>query len=158
MSLAHALPEYSDSIEPTDENVKDPDLSGLTVLGDHIVVRPWSPPTTYKSKSGVTLLLPNSIKKDAAYLQNTGKVLKVGNTAWKDPNVKPEDGKRFPHGFYEGPWAKPGDFIVHPRHTGQRFKYKGVNLMLIKDSHVLFVVDDPADIDLLASVLETNDV
>jgi len=90
-----------------------------------------------------------------AYLQNVGRVLKIGPTAYKDPNYKPlEPG--YPHGFYGEPWVKEGDYVVWPRFVGQRFKYKGVNLTLITDRQVIFVLNDPKDIDTLSMTIEDH--
>lgn len=150
----HAAPSNR-YIEPTDDELPDPDLSDVEISGDNLLVRQFRPSTKLKTKSGFELFLPTKIEKDAAYLQNTARVLKVGRTAWKDPNVKPGE-PRFPHGFYEEPWAKPGDWILYPRHSGQRIVLKGVQLLLIKDSHVLMKVKDPTDVDLMTSVLETS--
>lgn len=136
--------------EDAEDRKPDPDLSGLQLHGDGIIVRQYKPPR----KKG-SIILPPTVKKDAAYLQNIGKVLKVGSSAFKDPNVKPGE-PRFPYGFFEEPKCKIGDWILYPRHSGQLMVYKGVKLLLICDNNVLMTVADPADFDINDVVLETN--
>ena len=63
------------------ENEDKPDPEVLPHLpGYHILVRPVS----VKSKTKGGLLLPDSVKDDVAYLTTVGKVLSVGDLAYKD--------------------------------------------------------------------------
>ena len=114
----------------TDEDIADPNpLPGLP--GYHILVRPVS----VKSATKGGILLPDSTKSDMAYLTTVGRVLKVGDLAYKDEK------------FANGPWCKEGDFVCYGKHTGNKFFYKGINLLLLFDDDIKMVVEDAKDLD-----------
>jgi co-chaperonin GroES (HSP10) len=114
----------------TDEDIADPNpLPGIP--GYHILVRPVS----VKSATKGGILLPDSTKSDMAYLTTVGRVLKVGNLAYKDEK------------FANGPWCKEGDFVCYGKHTGNKFFYKGINLLLLFDDDIKMVVEDAKDLD-----------
>ena len=96
----------------TDEDIADPNPLP-EIPGYHILVRPVS----VKSATKGGILLPDSTKSDMAYLTTVGRVLKVGDLAYKDEK------------FANGPWCKEGDFVCYGKHTGNKFFYKGINLM-----------------------------
>ena len=114
----------------TEENVKDP--SPLPEIpGYHILVRPVS--IKQATKGGI--ILPDSTKSDMAYLTTVGRVLKIGNLAYQDSKF---DGK---------PWCKEGDYVCYGKHTGDKFLYKGVQLLLLFDDAIKMVVKDAKDLD-----------
>ena len=114
----------------TEENVEDP--SPLPEIpGYHILVRPVS--VKQATKGGI--ILPDSTKSDMAYLTTVGRVVKVGNLAYKDDKF---DGK---------PWCKEGDYVCYGKHTGDKFLYKGVQLLLLFDDAIKMVVKDAKDLD-----------
>ena len=116
----------------TDAEVPDPEV--LPHLpGYHILVRPVS----VKSKTKGGLLLPDSVKDDVAYLTTVGKVLSIGDLAYKD-----ED--KFPN----GKWCDVGDYVCYARHAGQKLYYKGVRLLLLFDDQVMMKVDEPTNLDM----------
>ena len=116
------------------ENEDKPDPEILPHLpGYHILVRPVS----VKSKTKGGLLLPDSVKDDVAYLTTVGKVLSVGDLAYKD-----ED--KFPN----GKWCDVGDYVCYARHAGQKLYYKGVRLLLLFDDQVMMKVDEPTNLDM----------
>jgi len=116
------------------ENEDKPDPEVLPSLpGYHILVRPVS----VKSKTKGGLLLPDSVKDDVAYLTTVGKVLAVGDLAYKD-----ED--KFPN----GKWCDVGDYVCYARHAGQKLYYKGVRLLLLFDDQVMMKVDEPTNLDM----------
>lgn len=116
------------------ENEEKPDPEVLPHLpGYHILVRPVS----VKSKTKGGLLLPDSVKDDVAYLTTVGKVLSVGDLAYKD-----ED--KFPN----GKWCDVGDYVCYARHAGQKLYYKGVRLLLLFDDQVMMKVDEPTNLDM----------
>ena len=116
------------------ENEDKPDPEVLPSLpGYHILVRPVS----VKSKTKGGLLLPDSVKDDVAYLTTVGKVLSVGDLAYKD-----ED--KFPN----GKWCDVGDYVCYARHAGQKLYYKGVRLLLLFDDQVMMKVDEPTNLDM----------
>jgi co-chaperonin GroES (HSP10) len=114
----------------TEENVEDP--SPLPEIpGYHILVRPVS--VKQATKGGI--ILPDSTKSDMAYLTTVGRVLKIGNLAYQDSKF---DGK---------PWCKEGDYVCYGKHTGDKFLYKGVQLLLLFDDAIKMVVKDAKDLD-----------
>ena len=114
----------------TDEDIADPNpLPGIP--GYHILVRPVS----VKSATKGGILLPDSTKSDMAYLTTVRRVLKVGDLAYKDEK------------FANGPWCKEGDFVCYGKHTGNKFFYKGINLLLLFDDDIKMVVEDAKDLD-----------
>ena len=114
----------------TEENVEDP--SPLPEIpGYHILVRPVS--VKQATKGGI--ILPDSTKSDMAYLTTVGRVLKIGNLAYQDSKF---DGK---------PWCKEGDYVCYGKHTGDKFLYKGVQLLLIFDDAIKMVVEEAKDLD-----------
>lgn len=114
----------------TNDDVSDPtplpEVPGYTVL-----VRPIS--VKEKTKGGI--ILPDSTKSDMAYLTTVGRVLKIGNLAYQDPKF---DGK---------PWCKEGDYVCYGKHRGDKFLYKGVQLLLIFDDAIKMVVEEAKDLD-----------
>ena len=109
----------------------DPDVLP-EIPGFHLLIRPVS--VKEQTKGGI--ILPDSTKNDIAYLTTVGKVLKVGDIAYKDPN-------KFPNGA----WCKPGDYVCYGKHSGQKFFYKGVRLLLLFDDQISMVVEDPKELD-----------
>ena len=114
----------------TDEDIADPNPLP-EIPGYHILVRPVS----VKSATKGGILLPDSTKSDMAYLTTVGRVLKVGDLAYKDEK------------FANGPWCKEGDFVCYGKHTGSKFFYKGVNLLLLFVDDIKMVVEDAKDLD-----------
>ena len=114
----------------TEENVEDPNPLP-EIPGYHILVRPVS--VKQATKGGI--ILPDSTKSDMAYLTTVGRVLKIGNLAYQDSKF---DGK---------PWCKEGDYVCYGKHTGDKFLYKGVQLLLLFDDAIKMVVKDAKDLD-----------
>jgi len=115
----------------TEEHAVDPDVLPI-IPGFHILVRPIS--VKEKTKGG--LYLPDSVKNDISYLTTVGKVLSVGDSAYLD-EVK----------FPKGAWCKEGDYVCYGKHSGQKFFYKGVKLILLYDDQISMVVENPKDLD-----------
>jgi co-chaperonin GroES (HSP10) len=61
-----------------------------------------------------------------------GLVVDMGNQAYKDAD-------RFP----DGPWCKPGDYVMFRANTGTRFKVGNVEYRLMNDDSIEAVVPDP---------------
>lgn len=114
----------------TDEKVEDPKVLP-EIPGYHLLVRPVSVKQT--TKGGI--ILPDSTKSDMAYLTTVGRVVKVGNLAYKDDKF---EGK---------PWCKEGDYVCYGKHTGDKFLYKGIQFLLIFDDAVKMVVESAKDLD-----------
>jgi co-chaperonin GroES (HSP10) len=115
----------------SNEEVADPEVLPV-IPGYHILVRPVS--VKAETKGGI--ILPDSTKNDIAYLTTVGKVLAVGKDAYNDTD-------RFPNGA----WCKEGDYVCYGKHSGQKFFYKGVRLILLMDDQISMVVDDPKELD-----------
>jgi|TARA_R100000093_G_scaffold2905_2_gene3457 co-chaperonin GroES (HSP10) len=117
----------------SDEDVSDPDpLPKLP--GYHVLVRPVAIRT--ETKGGI--ILPDQFKDDVKYLTTVGRVLAVGDTAYKDTS-------KFPIGA----WCTDGDFVAYGRHVGHKFVYKGVRLILLFDDQIIMKVEDPAYLDTM---------
>ena len=76
------------------------------------------------------------LKDDIAYLTTVGKVLSLGDLAYKD-----ED--KFPNGN----WCNVGDYVCYAKHAGQKLFYKNVRLLLLYDDQIMMRVGDPKDLD-----------
>jgi len=115
----------------SDDDTLDPDI--LPELpGYHVLVRPIS--IKEKTKGGI--LLPGSVKDDISYLTTVGRVLKIGNLAYKDK-------EKFP----AGAWCKEDDYICYGKHAGQKLFYKGIKLLLLFDDQIIMKVEDPTHLD-----------
>ena len=130
------------------ETVPTPDLSDFEVFADNVLIRPYQPPKNHKVAGGGVIYLPDQVDHDRHFLQNCGQLVKIGNLAFRDPNVKPADGNYFPYGYYQKPWAKEGDWVLFPRNAGQKIKYKGVKMVLMKDTFLLGKLSSPEDISV----------
>lgn len=62
-------------------------------------------------------------------------VLEVGPLAYCDES-------KFP----DGPWCKPGDWIVFGRYAGSRIPIDGGEIRIINDDEVLATIADPEDV------------
>lgn len=65
-------------------------------------------------------------------LSTIGLVLDLGEQAYSDPD-------RFPN----GPWCKPGDYVMFRANTGTRFKIGDQEYRLMNDDSVEAVVPNP---------------
>ena len=116
-----------------EEEVKALDGKELPDLpGYHVLVRPVS--IRQKTKGGI--FLPDKTKDDIAYLTTIGKVLKLGKLAYNEKDKYPF-----------GAWCKEGDYVCYGKHSGQKFVYKGVRLLLLFDDQIIMRVENPKDLD-----------
>lgn len=117
----------------TDEAISDLNPDELpNIPGYFLLVRPVS--IKRKTKGGI--ILPDSTKDDMTYLTTVGKVLRVGDLAYKDSSK-----------FLAGPWCKTGDYVCYGKHAGTKFVFKGYKFILLFDDQVMMVIDDPEDLD-----------
>jgi co-chaperonin GroES (HSP10) len=115
----------------TGEEVPDPSpLPRIPGVG--ILVRPV--PVRRKSSGGI--LIPDSVRSDMEYLSTVGRVLALGELAFKDEDI-----------YRNGPWVKPGDFVVYTKYAGSKIWWKGVKLLLVKAASIELVVDKPEWLD-----------
>jgi co-chaperonin GroES (HSP10) len=115
----------------TNEEMPDPEVLPV-VPGYHLLIRPVS--VKQETKGGI--ILPDSTKEDIAYLTTVGKVLAIGKDAYKDTT-------RYPNGA----WCKEGDYVCYGKHSGQKFFYKGIKLLLLLDDQISMIVEDPKELD-----------
>lgn len=104
-----------------------PDLPGY-----HVLIRPVS--IKEKTKGGI--ILPDKAIDDIAYLTTVGKVLKLGTLAYQDK-------EKFP----AGAWCNVDDYVCYGKHTGQKFVYKGLKLLLLFDDQIIMKIKSPNLID-----------
>jgi|TARA_R110000787_G_scaffold12659_1_gene40651 co-chaperonin GroES (HSP10) len=133
MQLATPMSKSIDNAEWTggDEILLEGKLP--TLPGFNIMVKPVQ--VKKETKGGI--LLPDKTQADVAYLTTVGKVVKVGECAYKDE-------EKFPN----GPWCKEGDYVCYGRTVGQKFMYRGNQLLLLFDDQIIMTVEDPQDLDL----------
>lgn len=113
------------------DEVPDPDPLPR-IPGVSILVRPV--PIRRKSAGGI--LLPETFREDREYLNTVGRVLALGELAFKDETI-----------YKNGPWVKPGDYIVYAKFAGQKFFWKGVKLLTLKAAAIELIVDKPEYLD-----------
>ena len=114
-----------------EDEVSDPaDLPELP--GFHVLVRPL----TVKSKTKGGIFIPDSTKDDMSYLTTVGRVIALGDLAYKDL-------EKFPN----GDWCGVGDYVCYGKHAGTKLYYQNVKLLLLFDDQVIMRVSDPKDLD-----------
>lgn len=129
----------------TDEGVTSSDVADPSPLPDicgfYVLVRPVS---TKPEKVG-SLYVPDSVQDDVKYLCNVGRILAIGPHAFQGASIEKY-----------GPWVqdgmKEGNFVQWERFVGKRFRYKGVNLVLLKDTDIHMRVENPLDLDSFANI------
>ena len=110
-----------------------PDPSPLPrIPGVGILVRPV--PIRKKSAGGI--IIPESFREDMQYLNTVGRVLSLGELAFKDEDI-----------YRTGPWVKPGDYVVYTKYAGSKVWWKGVKLLIVKAASIELVVDKPEWLD-----------
>lgn len=122
--------DNSDWISDQSIELLEKDLPGLP--GFHVLVRPVH--VREKTKGGI--ILPDKARDDLSYLTTVGKVLKLGDLAYKDKD-------KFPLGN----WCNPEDYVCYGRHTGQKFVYRGLKLILLFDDQIIMKLESPNLID-----------
>tara|TARA_R110000787_G_scaffold29160_2_gene79234 strand:- start:746 stop:1126 length:381 start_codon:yes stop_codon:yes gene_type:complete len=84
---------------------------------------------------GSSLLKTNTEKHREYILSIMGIVIDMGKGAYSDK-------ERYP----EGPWCKPGDYVMFRMNTGTRFKVNGKEFRLMNDDSIEAVIPDPRGI------------
>jgi chaperonin GroES len=96
--------------------------SKLRPLGDRVVIQPT--PREEMTKSGI--VLPDTAKEKP----QEGSVLAVG------PGAFDSDGKRIAID------VKVGDKVLYAKYAGTEFKVDGEDLLIVKQSDILAIVED----------------
>jgi hypothetical protein len=81
-------------------------------------------------------LIPDSIHEDQKFSNCVGLVVKVSKNAYKS------DDKRFAN----GPWCEEGDWVIFPRHAGDRLSYKNSPIFFIWEDGIWTDLEDPRDV------------
>lgn len=97
----------------------DSDL--MKVVGHRMLLRIEKAPE--KTKGGI--IITKNFQDDSTFLSCIGEVVKMGDACYKD--------KMF---YGLDPWCKIGDWVLFPRHAGQRVSEKDVDYIFIEDCHV----------------------
>lgn len=114
------------------DDVSKPDPVDLPkVCGWYLLVRPVQ--IQEKTKGGI--IMPGRAKADIESFTNIAKVLAVGDMAYKEERFK------------ETPWCKVGDTVVFHRHSGHKFRWDGIKMMLIPDDKIMLVIDNAGRLD-----------
>lgn len=108
----------------------------------YLLVYPLAIKAQMKTNSGLSILLPESVAESHNNLLTVGLVVDMGDLAYKAHKYYDPDTESFK------PWCKVGDFVVFSRvsysnaviHGGRKF-------YVMPDESVLYVVDDPADVN-----------
>ena len=115
----------------TDGESPDPTLE-LDLPSYHVMIRP----VVIRAETKGGILLPDKMKDDIQYLSTVGRVLRLGDLAYNDKDK-----------FSKGPWCKVGDYVCYGKHTGTKFLYKGIRLVIMYDDQIIMRIDDPKNID-----------
>lgn len=108
------------------------DLTSFKVMGHNLVLRPIS--HEKKTKGGI--ILTDKTSSDMTYLTNVCEVVGMGPTAYTQDMFEKS-----------GPWCEVGDFVVIPKLSGFKVKFKGVPLIIISCDKIVAVIEDPTDLD-----------
>lgn len=83
-----------------------------------------------------TKVLKTDKERDRDHIMSIiGMVVDMGSDAYKDES-------RYP----DGPWCKPGDYVMFRMNSGTRFKMGNVEYRLMNDDSIEAVVADPRGI------------
>jgi len=108
------------------------DLSDITVFNNNILVAVYQRPTTV-TLGGKEFHLADKTVEEDRYQSKVGLVLKMGPTAFNDP-----DGQ-----WFQGVEVKEHDWIVIPPSAATSMIVKGVLCRLMADTQVKMHVSDP---------------
>jgi co-chaperonin GroES (HSP10) len=129
----------------TDNEVPDPE--NLPELASYMVlVRPIK----VENKVG-SIELPDTFRDDVQFLTNVGRVVKLGPTAFIDPDAKGSN----PYGKFAYKFADVDDYVVWGKHSGVKIKIRGISYVLLNDDQLLMKVEDPKDINPMDSLMGT---
>lgn len=131
MSLEIASKAVSNDQWISEEDLPDPDLSGIRLRGLMVLVRP----TGIRAKTKGGILMPDSVKESVAYLNTCGRVLAISPLCPIESEV-----------FKASPF-KVGEYVCYGKNAGIKLQYRGVRLLLLDDDACKIVVDDPTDLN-----------
>ena len=97
--------------------------------GYHVLI---ALPNVEETFSDSMLLKAERTVREEYILSTIGLVLDMGDQAYKDKDR-----------FTEGPWCKPGDYVMFRANTGTRFKIGSQEYRLMNDDSIQAVVPNP---------------
>lgn len=106
-------------------------FDGMKPDGYDIVLLLYMPPE--KTASGIWLT--EKTLEEGEYSNCVGLVVKIAAGAYKDP--------RYEH---TGAWCEVGEWRMFPRHGGNKYKYKGMPIFVLKEDAIGPRVEDPRDV------------
>jgi co-chaperonin GroES (HSP10) len=121
-TMDHSLDDWQN-----DEDVSIPDDLPEPFLW-RLLVMPVRPKTM--SKGGI--MLAQSAQEAQQYLTFVGKILKVGDLAYKSDKMAGQTW--FP---------QVGEWVGFGKHAGFPIEYKGLRLVLLNDDHIMFGTKNP---------------
>jgi len=92
-------------------------------------------PEIEETYTGTNILMTDKEAKREYIMSIMGLVIDLGPGAYADK-------ERFP----EGPWCKPGDYVMFRMNTGTRFAVAGKEYRLMNDDSVEAIIADPSGI------------
>lgn len=107
-----------------------------------MLVYPIDLDASIKTKSGATILLPDSVSETNNALLTAGIVVKQGALCYKHAKYKdPETGEYLP-------WCKVGDYVVFSRTAFSNTVFHGgKKFYILPDDGVLYTVNSPKEVD-----------
>lgn len=100
---------------------------------NRILVAVYERPSQIQTAGGLTLELPDSVRKEDQYQGKVGLVLKVGPTAFTDDGVNK----------FFGQSVSPGDWLVFRPSDSWAAKIKGVLCRHVEDAHIVARIPSP---------------
>ncbi len=73
--------------------------------------------------------------EEGEYANCVGLVVKIAEGAYKDPRYE-----------QTGRWCEVGEWRMFPRHGGNKYKYKGIPIFVMKEDAIGPRVEDPRDV------------
>ncbi len=89
----------------------------------------------FEEKKG-SIFIPEKTRERETTASIMGRVVKMGPSCYKDTT-------RFP----DGPWCKPGDWVMFRSYSGVRFKVGEVEYRVTNDDTIESVVADPSIVE-----------
>lgn len=99
--------------------------SGIVPFGDRVLVRPFTEEEVAGKTTSFGIIIPDTVSKEKSA---QGKVLAVGEGKYVDGKLVPMR-------------VKSGDTIVFSKYGYDEVSYNGEELYLIKEEHILAVID-----------------
>lgn len=116
------------------ETAEKPDPKLPILFGAFVLVRPLAIPEKLGS-----IYMPDTARSEYQYLNCIGKVIGLGDQAYKIMPDGTIDEKAKPK-------VKVGDYVVYGRYAGEKFRIQEVNCIYIRDTHIRMSVKNPNDI------------